>query len=75
MGYKTDEEPFRKLISELERLSCLKPNEGQSKHGLCTALWSAVEGCPLSFQLMTISGVENDYATSVERTADSIRNF
>lgn len=36
--YKTDEEAFRKLISELETLSCLAHDEDQSNHALSTAL-------------------------------------
>lgn len=44
--YKIFEKRFRKLISDLEILSCLAHDE--CYYALCTALFSAVERCPWS---------------------------
>lgn len=44
--YKNDEEAFRKLKRELERLSCLAHGEDLSNNALCTELCSTVESCP-----------------------------
>lgn len=73
--YKTDDEAFRKLLNELERLQCLVNDENQYKHALCTALLSEVEGCPLLLHVMTKSGVEKDYPTAVEALKDSIQTI
>lgn len=71
--YKTDEEAFKYLINE--RMSYLAHYEDQSNHAVCTALCSAVEGCPWSLHAMTKSGVENDYPTAVEVLTDYIQKF
>lgn len=68
--YKTDEEAFRKLKSDIKRLSCLENDEEQFKHALCTALWAAVEGCTRSFNEMT-----KMTKTGVEAPTDSIQKF
>ena len=41
-----DEEAFRNLVGEIDRLSCLAHDDDQSNHSLCAVLWTSVEGCP-----------------------------
>lgn len=73
-GYKTDEEDFRKVVSELERFSCLPHDEDQFNHSLCTTLWYAVELCPWSLHAMRRYG-EDHYSTDVESLTDAIQKF
>lgn len=46
------EEAFRKLLGQVERLSCLGYDEDQSKYALCAALWFVVKGYPCSLHAL-----------------------
>ena len=70
-----EEEAFRNLIGELERLSCLADDEDQTNHSLCSVLWSAVEGCPWALHAQAKSGIGDDYPIAVEALTDYIQKF
>lgn len=42
----SDEDALKKLLEEIERLSCLDNDTYQTENGLCDVLWKVVEGEP-----------------------------
>lgn len=70
-----DEEDFRELVGETEKLSCLAHHDYQSNHALITVIWSSVGGTPCSLHALAKSGVEDDYPTAEEALSDSIQKY
>lgn len=70
-----DEDAFRKLLAEMERLSCLAHGNDQSYASLCDVLWKAVEGQPWALHAQTKTGIEFVFDRAVEGLYESIHKY
>lgn len=71
----SDENAFKKLLAEIERLSCLANNANQTDDRICDVLLKAVEEEPWALHAQTKDGIELIFSKDFEGLLDSIEKY
>lgn len=68
----TESDSLCRLITEIESLSSLYHVEYQSKHALCTLLWSSVDGRDWALHAQSRHGIDKNFPNAIKALADSL---
>lgn len=72
---ETDTGAFKNLMSEVERVACLRQDDDQSNNTMCAFLSTAVEGIKWSPHPLSKQSEDKDFPKVVDAIADSIAKF